>query len=156
MLKASNRSWIVLRTFSKAYGLAGLRIGFGIISNADLCDFLNRVRTPFNTNAIAQAAAISALGDTEHLGRTVALALSERARISAAWKQRNLKVAPSKGNFVFCGCGIDASTFAEKLLSAGVIVKPWKQAGYETFIRVSIGSVEENDHFLSALDQQLR
>ena len=145
-----------MRTFSKAYGLAGLRIGFGIASSPELLDFLNRVRTPFNTNAIAQAAAIAALGDEEHLKRTVTLALSERARVSDALKLRDIKVAPSKGNFVFFDCGMDASVFAEKLLIAGVIVKPWKQAGYTRFVRVSIGSVVENDQFLSALDTNAR
>jgi len=156
ILRASNKSWIVLRTFSKAYGLAGLRIGFGIASSPELLDFLNRVRTPFNTNAIAQAAAIAVLGDEEHLKRTVTLALSERARVSDALKLRDIKVAPSKGNFVFFDCGMDASVFAEKLLIAGVIVKPWKQAGYTRFVRVSIGSVVENDQFLSALDTNAR
>lgn len=152
ILKSSNKSWVILRTFSKAYGLAGLRIGFGVTSNAGFCDFLNRVRTPFNTNSIAQAAAIAALGDEDHLARTVALAISERARLSSALMKRGLKVAPSKGNFVFFDCETDASIFAEQLLAVGVIVKPWKQTGYTRFIRVSIGSVAENDQFLNALD----
>ncbi len=155
LLKASHKSWIVLRTFSKAYGLAGLRIGFGLASSAGLCDFLNRVRTPFNTNAFAQAAALSALGDEAHLERTVSLALAERARLTAALQGRGLTVAPSKGNFVFFDCGTDATACAEKLLAAGVIVKPWKQEGYRTFIRVSVGSVAENDQFLQSLDAAL-
>ena len=156
LLKASKKSWIVLRTFSKAYGLAGLRIGFGLASSTGLCDFLNRVRTPFNTNAFAQAAAISALADDAHLEKTVSLVLSERSRLSETLKKKGLTVAPSKGNFVFFDCGMDATACAERLLAAGVIVKPWKQQGYQTFIRVSIGSVAENDQFLEALDAALK
>lgn len=155
LLKASNKSWILLRTFSKAYGLAGLRIGFGLASSAGLCDFLNRVRTPFNTNALAQVAAISALTDEAHLKRTVSLVLSERARVSDALKAKGLTVASSKGNFAFFDCGMDATVCAERLLAAGVIVKPWKQQGYQTFIRVSIGSAAENEQFLGALDATL-
>ncbi|MBN9045373.1 MAG: histidinol-phosphate transaminase [Rhizobiales bacterium] len=155
LLRAGNKSWMLLRTFSKAYGLAGLRIGFGIISSPELVDFLNRVRTPFNTNAIAQAAAIAALQDEKHISRTVTLAVSERARVTAALRQWGIKVAPSKGNFVFFDCGEDAAAFAETLLMAGVIVKPWRQAGYTTFIRASIGSIAENDQFLNVLSVNL-
>ncbi|HEY0122462.1 MAG TPA: histidinol-phosphate transaminase [Rhizobium sp.] len=151
MLAGTDRNWVVLRTFSKAFGLAGLRIGFGITSNAELCDFFDRVRTPFNTNAIAQHAAIAALADRDHLRRTVELALGERKRVADRLSVLNLKVAPSKGNFLFFDCGANAINFAEQLLSDGVIVKPWKQKGYESFIRTSIGSVGENDHFLQAL-----
>lgn len=156
MLKASGKNWILLRTFSKAYGLAGLRIGFGVTSNASLCDFLDRVRTPFNTNAIAQYAAIAALADKDHLERTVELALRERERVTSALHALGLTVAPSKGNFVFFDSGRDSSALAAELLADGVIVKPWKQQGYQTFIRVSVGSVDENDHFLTALAARLK
>lgn len=151
MLAGTGKNWVVLRTFSKAFGLAGLRIGFGVTSNAELRDFFDRVRTPFNTNAIAQHAAIAALADKEHLRRTVDLALGERKRIADELRAASLNVAPSKGNFLFFDCGANAVEVADRLLSEGVIVKPWKQKGYENFIRVSIGSVEENDHFLRAL-----
>jgi histidinol-phosphate aminotransferase len=154
-LAATGKSWVVLRTFSKAYGLAGLRICFGITSDAELCDFLDRVRTPFNTNAIAQHAAIAALADDEHLKQTVDLALAERARVSDRLVALGLQVAPSKGNFLFFDCGSNAVDFAERLLVDGVIVKPWKQKGYERFIRTSIGSIDENDHFLHALTAAL-
>lgn len=151
LLKGTGKSWVVLRTFSKAYGLAGLRIGYGIASSAELCDFFNRVRTPFNTNAIAQHAAIAALSDKTHLHRTVELAVQERERVTNALSALGLTAAPSKGNFVFFDCKQNAATVAEILLADGIIVKPWKQKGYETFIRVSIGTAEENDHFLRGL-----
>ncbi len=81
VLKVTGLNWVVLRTFSKAYGLAGLRIGYGIVSDGSLCDFFNRARTPFNTNAIAQVSALAAFDDTDHLNRSVELALVERERM---------------------------------------------------------------------------
>ncbi|MBR0557864.1 histidinol-phosphate transaminase [Ciceribacter sp. L1K23] len=151
MLKDSGRNWVVLRTFSKAFGLAGLRIGYGIVSDASLCDFFNRARTPFNTNAIAQASALAALDDDEHLRHSLELALTERARLRTAVTSLGYRIAPSKCNFLFIDMRADASQVAEALLRQGVIVKPWKQQGFESFIRVSIGSRKENDQFLQAL-----
>jgi histidinol-phosphate aminotransferase len=156
MLAGTDKNWVVLRTFSKAFGLAGLRIGFGITSNAELRGYFDRVRTPFNTNAMAQHAAIAALADKGHLRRTVNLALSERKRVASRLSTLNLKVAPSKGNFLFFDCGANAADLAEQLLAGGVIIKPWKQAGYERYIRASIGSAFENDHFLQALTSLLK
>lgn len=151
LLEASDKPWIVLRTFSKAYGLAGLRIGYGIVSDPELRSFLDRARTPFNTNAIAQASALLVLGDAAHLRETVALATSERQRVRAMLLAQGLRVAPSKGNFLFIDTGQNGAAVAENLLKRGVIVKPWKQSGYESFIRVSIGRAEENDLFVEAL-----
>ncbi|MDK1389556.1 Histidinol-phosphate aminotransferase [Ensifer psoraleae] len=156
LLERSGKPWVVLRTFSKAYGLAGLRIGFGVVSDPELRSYLDRARTPFNTNAIAQAAAVLALGDTDHLHATVAHATRERERVKTALLQRGLRVAPSKGNFLFIDVGRNGSIVAEALLRQGVIVKPWKQPGYENFIRVSIGTSEENDLFTTALASALR
>ncbi|MDR3475543.1 MAG: histidinol-phosphate transaminase [Devosia sp.] len=148
-----NRNWVVLRTFSKAYGLAGLRIGYGIVGDPGLSDYFNRARTPFNTNAVAQAAAVLALEDVEHLRKSVGLALSERTRVAARLRELGFRVAPSKGNFLFFDVGRDASLASETLLEVGVIVKPWKQDGFRTFMRVSIGSAAENDQFLEAVKQ---
>lgn len=150
MLRETSLNWVVLRTFSKAFGLAGLRIGYGIVSSGELCDFFNRARTPFNTNAIAQAAAIAALDDASHLKASVDLALAERVRVAAVIGALGYRMAPSKCNFLFIDVRKDASEVAEALLKRGVIVKPWKQPGFETFIRVSIGSALENDQFLEA------
>ncbi|MBW9118295.1 histidinol-phosphate transaminase [Rhizobium cauense] len=151
MLKDSGCNWVVLRTFSKAYGLAGLRIGYGIVSDGDLCDFFNRARTPFNTNSIAQFSAMAALDDAHHLKRSVESTRLERERMGTALEAMGFRIAPSKCNFLFIDTGRTAAHLAEALLESGVIVKPWKQTGFETFIRVSIGSHEENDHFLWAL-----
>lgn len=149
----SNRSWVVLRTFSKAYGLAGLRIGYGIVGDPKLCDYFNRARTPFNTNAIAQAAALVALDDEGHLQKTVKLALDERLRVDSRLRELGFKVARSKGNFLFFDVGRESTAASEELLRQGVIVKPWKQAGFQTFMRVSIGNGSENDQFLAAVEK---
>ena len=150
-LKASSKNWIVLRTFSKAYGLAGLRIGLAIAGDSRMADYLNRARTPFNTNAIAQAAALAALGDSQHLRETVDLAIRERERVARGLASKGYRTAPSRGNFIFFDCGGNAMKFSETLLGKGVITKPWKQEGFDTFIRVSIGLRSENDHFLASL-----
>ena len=150
MLRETVINWVVLRTFSKAFGLAGLRIGYGIVSSGEICDFLNRARTPFNTNAIAQASAIAALDDEGHLKASIALALSERTRMAIELDALGYRMAPSKCNFLFVDVRTAATPVAEALLKHGVIVKPWKQPGFDTFIRVSIGSREENDQFLGA------
>ncbi|MCJ8150985.1 histidinol-phosphate transaminase (plasmid) [Shinella sp. H4-D48] len=152
-LKASSRNWVILRTFSKAYGLAGLRIGFAIAGDRRMADYLNRARTPFNTNAIAQAAALAALDDDTHLQETVNLAIRERERVERVLVSRGYRVAPSRGNFLFFDCGGNAVQFGEMLLGKGVITKPWKQEGFETFVRVSMGLASENDHFLASLPQ---
>lgn len=160
LLSKTQCNWVVLRTFSKAYGLAGLRIGYGLVSDASLCDFFNRARTPFNTNAIAQASAIVALEDLHHLQKSVDQALGERERMKRALEtmgqqgsdlnSQALRIAPSKCNFLFVDTGQNGTDVAEELLKQGVIVKPWKQPGFERFIRVSVGSPEENDQFLTA------
>ncbi|RUW63475.1 histidinol-phosphate transaminase [Mesorhizobium sp. M7A.F.Ca.US.008.03.1.1] len=154
-LSRCDRPWIVLRTFSKAFGLAGLRIGFGIVGDPELRALLDRVRTPFNANAMAQAAALAALADEDHLARVVALATAERARVETFLRSKGLDVAASRGNFLFFNCRQDASVIVESLLRQGVIVKPWKQQGFNTYVRVSIGSASENDHFMAALSELL-
>lgn len=149
LLTGTDKAWITLRTFSKAWGLAALRIGYALVSSAELCTFFDRVRTPFNTNLVAQTAALAALGDTGHVDSVVQLARQERERVKALLEAQGRRVAPSKGNFLFFDCGSNAVAFCEKLLRRGVILKPWKQAGYETFARVSLGSHEDNDYFLT-------
>ena len=148
-----NGNWVVLRTFSKAYGLAGLRIGYGIVGDPKLCDYFNRARTPFNTNAIAQAAALLALDDEVHLQKSVSLALRERARVDTRLREMGFNVARSKGNFLFFDVAQNAAAASEWLLQEGVIVKPWKQDGFQTYMRVSIGDVRENDQFLAAVER---
>ncbi|SFC22792.1 histidinol-phosphate transaminase [Tropicimonas isoalkanivorans] len=154
-LAGHDKPLLVLRTFSKAYGLAGLRIGYGLSNCDDLIRGMNLVRTPFNVNAVAQAAALAVLRHPEAMRDAVARTLAERSRVSDALRAQGLEVLPSKGNFLFVNVGAPAVEIADRLIDHGVIVKPWKQPGYESFIRVSIGLPAENDQFLSALETVL-
>ena len=151
-LARQERPWLVLRTFSKAYGLAGLRVGYGIASSAQLCETLERVRTPFNVNAAAQAAAVAALGDQGHVSYSVQGILLEREIVRRELERAGYAVAPSHTNFLFFDSGEPAVPLAERLLARGVIVKPWRDPGYERFVRVSIGSRADNEQFLAALN----
>ncbi|MDO6585165.1 histidinol-phosphate transaminase [Salipiger sp. 1_MG-2023] len=154
-LAKHDKPLLILRTFSKAYGLAGLRIGYGISNSDDVIDAMNLVRTPFNTNAVAQAAALAALTHTEEMAQAVSHTLRERARMAERLTALGLRVLPSKGNFLFVDCGQTSCDVADRLISFGVIVKPWKQEGFESFLRVSVGLDWENDQFLEAMARVL-
>lgn len=156
VLRAQQRPWIVLRTFSKAWGLAGLRVGYGIASDASLIQWLDRVRTPFNVNEPAQAAALAAWGDEIFMTQTVAETVKLREALVEqlhALALPGLRIAPSAANFLFIDLGRPNGPVNEALLARGIIVKPWKEAGFESFIRVSIGSADDNARFLRALGE---
>lgn len=155
LLPLQSRPWIVLRTCSKAYGLAGLRVGYGLACDAELVSLLDRVRTPFNINRAAQNAALAALRDRQHVADSVAWVSEARAAMATALRALGLQVAPSSANFLFFDCGYPSERIAEALLAHGIIVKPWREAGYQRFIRVSIGSAADNRRFLHALRQVL-
>jgi histidinol-phosphate aminotransferase len=140
---------VVSRTFSKAYGLAGLRVGFALAS-AELTDLMNRVRQPFNVNSLAQAAAVAALADVDFLKRSAALNREGLKVLSLGFDQMGLRYIPSYGNFILVEVG-DAKTINEKLLQAGVIVRPVAGYGLPTWLRVSVGLPLENDRFLQAM-----
>ena len=144
----------VLRTFSKVHGLAGLRVGYGIAA-PEVVDAVDVVREPFNCNVLAQAAALAALEDRAHVRRTVELARSERERVAGALRQRGLTVLPSLANFLFVDLARDAAAVYRELVDQGVIVRPLRAYGFDTAVRVSIGSPEENTRLLSALDAVL-
>nr|WP_299851148.1 aminotransferase class I/II-fold pyridoxal phosphate-dependent enzyme [uncultured Roseovarius sp.] len=144
--------WISLRTFSKAYGLAGARIGYAICSYCSISGSLMKARSPFAVNGAAIAAAEAALADTEHLEMAVAKIVSERARLRHALSTRGYTVAPSQTNFLFFDCGENGDAFAERLRRKGVLTKGWFEEPYLGWVRVSIGTVEQNDAFLMILD----
>jgi histidinol-phosphate aminotransferase len=154
ILKRSNKSWILLRTFSKAYGLAGLRVGYAIASDASLIDVIDRARTPFNVNRFAQVAAVAALEDTGHMQQCVSRTIAERERVRSTLDSMGYRISPSIANFLFFDAREDASALAEKLLAHGVIVKPWREPGYKQHVRVSIGLPRSNDLFLAALNKE--
>ncbi|KXU82539.1 histidinol-phosphate aminotransferase [Paraburkholderia monticola] len=153
LLAESGLPWLLLRTFSKAYGLAGLRIGYGLASDARLTDLMNRVRTPFNINHLAQCAALAALADTAHVEASVEHVSAERERMRAALVALSYAPARSCANFLFFDAHEDALALSQRLLREGVIVKPWREPGYTGCVRVSIGSREDNDMFIDALER---
>jgi len=140
---------VLSRTFSKAYGLAGLRVGYAV-AQPSLTDLMNRVRQPFNVNSIAQAAAVAALGDHAFLERSRALNAEGLAQLSQAFDALGLRYVKSYGNFVLVEVG-DAGAVNEALLRAGVIVRPVGNYGLPHWLRVSVGLPEENRRFLAAL-----
>src|SRR5690606_5946259 len=144
---------IVCRTFSKAYGLAGLRVGFGI-AQAELTDLMNRVRQPFNVSSVAQAAALAVLDDRAYLQRSYEMNRAGLQRLHGAFERMGLEYVPSYGNFVLVRVG-DAPGVYESLLRAGVIVRPVANYGLPEWLRVSVGLPEENEVFLRALEQAL-
>lgn len=140
---------LVSRTFSKAYGLAGLRVGYGL-AQPDLTDLLNRVRQPFNVNALAQAAALAALGDQAFLQRSFEVNRAGLRELEAAFGRLGLTYVPSRANFVLVKVGPAARVYQE-LLKRGVIVRPVGNYGLPDWLRVSVGLPEENARFLAAL-----
>lgn len=146
---------MILRTFSKAWGLAGLRIGYAITNSPELKRGLDLSRTPFNANHMAQVAARAALAHPRSMEDATRLAVAERARLGAALEAMGLRVLPSRGNFLFVDAAQPSVEVAGKLLDHGVIVKPWKQAGYKSWFRVSTGTVEDGEQFLTALAKVL-
>jgi histidinol-phosphate aminotransferase len=141
---------VVLRTFSKAYGLAGLRLGYGVM-RPELVAYLHRTRMPFHLTSLAQAAGLAALQDTEHVRRTRELNLLELPRVRHALLALGLTVPESHGNFVFVDLGRPAAPIADGLLARGVIVRPVPGYGFPNALRISIGLPEWNDRMLRGL-----
>ena len=148
---------LVSRTFSKAYGLAGLRVGFAIAQPA-LTDLMNRIRQPFNVNSLAQAAAIAALNDKAFLEQSAANNAEGYAQLVQAFEKLGLEYVPSYGNFVLVKVGNEADAGARinlALLKQGVIVRPVGNYGLPQWLRISIGLPEENEAFVEALTKAL-
>jgi histidinol-phosphate aminotransferase len=142
-------NFILTRTFSKVYGLAGLRVGFGLM-HPDVADLLNRVRQPFNVNSLALAAAVAALGDKRFVAKSTRMNRLGLVRLERALKTLGLETIPSCANFVTFRVS-RARTVYEKMLRQGVIVRPL--AGYDMpdHLRVTVGTPKENEKFLKAL-----
>ncbi len=144
------RNAIVLRTFSKIYGLAGLRIGYGI-STPEIIDLLNRVRPPFNANSLAQKAALAALGDDEHVAKSRVVNAAGMEQVESGLRALGLTPIPSEANFVYFDCKRDGRRVFEALLREGVIVRHLDG----TMLRVTIGQPDENTAFIQALHKVL-
>jgi histidinol-phosphate aminotransferase len=151
---AANPNLVVSRTFSKAFGLAGMRVGFAV-AHPEVADLMNRVRQPFNVNSVAQAGAIAALGDAGYLARSRKLNADGMAQIVDGVTRLGLRHIPSRGNFVCVHVGNAGQVYGD-LLRRGVIVRPVAGYGMPEWLRVSIGLPEENARFLSVLADVLK
>jgi histidinol-phosphate aminotransferase len=145
---------VVTRTFSKAYGLAGLRVGYAV-SNPQVADMLNRVRAPFNVTTLGLVAAVAALGDNAYLVRSRQLNSEGMRQLEAACEQLGLPYIPSVGNFITIEVGDNALELYQQLLREGVIVRPLAPYKMPRHLRVSIGLPEENEFFIKALTKVL-
>jgi histidinol-phosphate aminotransferase len=142
---------VVTRTFSKAYALAGLRIGYAI-AHPGLAAVLERVRESFNLNAAALAAAEAALGDEDHLRSTTARNAEQRALLAQALLERGWRVSPSQTNFLLVDFGSRTASIEAGLLAAGVVLRPMGGYGLPECLRISIGDAGENRRLITALD----
>ncbi len=150
---------VVTRTFSKAYGLAGLRVGYSL-SHPDIANLMNRIRPPFNVNSLALAAACAGLDDAEHIRKAVALNTEQMAVVAAEIQNMGLDFIPSVGNFICIDVGDSslgrtAASVYDALLHKGVIVRPVANYGMPRHLRVTLGLPEENQRFLMALKKVL-
>ncbi len=146
---------VVLRTFSKIHGLAGLRLGYGI-ARADVVEYIDRVRPPFNVSHVAQAAGVAALQDDDHVARSQALVRDERPLLSSGLAALGATVGPSQGNFVLADFpGRPAKLLFEDLLREGVVVRPMAGYGFPTAQRITVGLRRENEKCLAALKKVL-
>jgi len=144
---------VVLRTFSKAYGLAGLRVGYALAAPR-VVDLLDRLRDPFNVNALAQAAALAALDDAEHVERSRAAAIAGRRFLERCCRALGLAFVPGQANFLMVDVG-DGARIAAGLERRGVIVRPLGGYGFPRHVRVTAGTPEENTAFARALALEL-
>jgi histidinol-phosphate aminotransferase len=145
---------VVLRTFSKLYGLAGLRIGYGVMA-PEIADYLNRVRQPFNTGSLSQIAALAALDDEEFVNRTLDLVWSGLDYLYAEIGRLGLRYFPTQANFFLIEVPVDAKKVFEAMLRKGVIIRAMNAYGLSSYIRVNVGLPTENERFIKALETTL-
>ncbi len=154
-VKTEKPNIVLLRTFSKSFGLAGLRIGYGV-GSPELIGYLHKIRQPFNVNALAQVAATAALDDRFFLWRTKRYVARGRLFLYRRFKRMGLRYLPSQANFVLVDTGCDADEVFQALLREGVIVRSMKAYGLNTWIRVTVGRRSQNAQFYRALKHYMR
>lgn len=148
------RNLVVTQTFSKVYALAGLRIGYSI-SSAEIANVLNRVRQPFNTNSLAQAAALASLSDEDHVMNSVTMNQAGKVYLQQSFDDMKLKHLPTMGNFIAVNVQQEGLALYQKLLEQGVIVRPVANYNMPEYLRVTIGTQSQNEHFIETLKQCL-
>jgi histidinol-phosphate aminotransferase len=146
----SRKNLVILRTFSKIYGLAGLRVGYGI-GNPEVIAAINRVREPFNVNSLAQAAAVAALADEEFLQQSRAVNRAGKEFLYQEFERLGLSFLPSQSNFILVDVGMDSQQLMGAMLQRGVIIRAADSFGLPGFIRVTIGREQDNRRFIDAL-----
>ena len=151
----AGRPVVTLRTFSKAYGLAGLRVGYGLMDPA-IASLLHRVRQPFNVNSLAQVGALAALEDTNHYEKTLAGTRTGMAWLACEVKKLGCRPLPSHTNFFLIDLGTGAAAIYERLLRLGVIVRPMQPYGFPNHIRITVGTEAENRRFVASLAEVLQ
>jgi histidinol-phosphate aminotransferase len=149
----SERMLVTLRTFSKIFGLAGLRVGYAV-ARRDVVAMLNHVRQPFNVSSLAQVAVLAAMDDHEHVRRTLAVNAAGIAYLERELRRLGIEFAPTQANFILADVGNGRSVF-EQLLKLGVIVRPMNSYGLPRHVRISVGLEEENRRLIEALEQIL-
>jgi len=149
-----NKNVIVLKTFSKAYGLAGLRVGYAL-ARAEFSSYMEIARQPFNVNLLAQEAAMAALDDKKFLKRTRKVILEGKEYISGVLARSGIAYVPSVANFIMVDVGRDGVAVFKEMLRYGVIVRDMRQYGFKNFIRVTIGTKKENERFIRVLKKVL-
>lgn len=152
--QSDSRPMLTLRTFSKLYGLAGLRVGYGV-GPREIIAMMQRVRQPFNVNAPAQWAALAALGDGDHVQRSLAVNREGLEFLAGEFKKLGLEFVPSHGNFVLVRVGKGQEVF-KQLLSQGVIVRPMGGYQFPEHVRVTVGTMDENRKFVGALEKVIK
>ena len=145
---------VVTQTFSKVYALAGLRMGYSM-SNPEIADILNRVRQPFNTNMLAQAAALASLDDNEHVLKSVKMNNAGKTFLQNAFTEMGLNYLPTMGNFISVNVKQDGLALYQKLLQKGVIVRPVANYAMPDYLRITIGTKQQNERFIETLKQCL-
>jgi histidinol-phosphate aminotransferase len=138
---------IVLRTFSKIYGLGGIRIGYGV-AHPELIQYLRQVKEPFNVNALAQIGALAALRDDDHVNRTLNLVRTEKTFLYNELSAMGIRFIPSEANFIFIDVGMDAKSLFQEMLKRGIIIRPGDIWNLPSFIRLTIGTREQNIRFI--------
>ncbi|MFN7130953.1 MAG: histidinol-phosphate transaminase [Myxococcales bacterium] len=153
--RVGNPNIVTLRTFSKIYGLAGLRLGYGVM-HPSLVEYLNRTRMPFNVTSLALVGGLAALDDHAHVERSRALNAAGLQKVTSGLRALGVDVLPSQANFVFADPGRPSAEIFDAMLRRGVITRPIPNYGFPTALRISIGSDAENDRMLNALAEVLR
>ncbi|MCX7339085.1 MAG: histidinol-phosphate transaminase [Hyphomicrobiales bacterium] len=154
-LKGRTGLWVSTRTFSKAFALAGLRIGYALCGSLEIAESLVKVKTNFNLNRLAVHAAVAALDDQTYSDRCIGAAVIERERLGARLNGLGFRTLPSRANFISFDLGRNSVPVMAAMAARGVLVREWRDPGFETFMRISIGLPAENDRAFEALKDSL-